>query len=296
VAEWSKWGDCSHTCGEGLKIRYRSVLVASAFGGAYCPAVKEYKSCFVAPCEVDCQISQWSAWSVCPGCNSYSDGSYQTRTRTILLQAANGGKNCPDLLSDTRKCHISDCEVDCVVGSWSDWSKCSVNCGNGFMNKTRSVTQMSPSRPCPPAIDYMFCYKDCPHCIYGPPVVEPCEATCKNPGQSVRRRFLSTSPAGVSVNGTLIDLCPPETCYQECDSIPWCPVDCAVSRWNDWTDCIDGVRTRWRSIVQYPKYGGMKCPDCYLEKDTCPYKPPVGECDYGEACEEGDAIATVVSL
>ena len=49
------------------------------------------------PAPVDCQVSAWSDWSPCINCA-------QTRTRSILTQAANGGAACPADLKESQKC------------------------------------------------------------------------------------------------------------------------------------------------------------------------------------------------
>jgi hypothetical protein len=81
-------------------------------------------------------------------------------------------------------------------------------------------------------------------------------------------------------------MCPFNATTEPC-SIPCCPVDCAVSAWGPWSTCIDGVKTRTRSILHVESCGGAPCPYCYLEKDVCTSPPIPGECEFGEACEEG---------
>jgi len=51
----------------------------------------------VPPAPVDCQVSAWSDWSPCLNC-------MQTRTRTIVTPAANGGAACPAELKESQKC------------------------------------------------------------------------------------------------------------------------------------------------------------------------------------------------
>jgi hypothetical protein len=85
-----------------------------------------------------------------------------------------------------------------------------------------------------------------------------------------------------------LGFCPSDdaTWLEDC-FVPCCPIDCVMEPWGDWSECIDGVKTRTRKIHSYPSCNGGKCPECLLEKDVCTYTPPDGECEFGEACEEG---------
>jgi hypothetical protein len=47
---------------------------------------------------VNCVVSEWSAWSTC------TNGT-QTRTRTVITPASNGGTACP-VLSETQSCTV----------------------------------------------------------------------------------------------------------------------------------------------------------------------------------------------
>ena len=54
---------------------------------------------------VDCQWSDWDSWSTCSvTCGSGS----QTRTRTELQSAANGGQACQDSNQETQSCNQAD--------------------------------------------------------------------------------------------------------------------------------------------------------------------------------------------
>lgn len=49
---------------------------------------------------VDCEVSAWSEWSVCDA-NTLT----QTRNRTVVTDAENGGRTCPEL-TETRDCTV----------------------------------------------------------------------------------------------------------------------------------------------------------------------------------------------
>lgn len=82
---------------------------------------------------VDCQVSNWSAWSAC---SATCGGGTQTRTRTVLVQPENGGQSCP-ALSETQACNTQNCSnvgnacqtsADCGGGPCVDGICCSSAC------------------------------------------------------------------------------------------------------------------------------------------------------------------------
>jgi complement component 6 len=103
--------------------------------------------CPVEP--TDCVVSDWSDWSEC------IEGT-ETRTRTIITPAANGGAPCPTL-TETRDCELT---VDCVVSEWSEWSDCAEG------NQTRTRTVITPASgggvPCPLLEENRPCDLPCP--------------------------------------------------------------------------------------------------------------------------------------
>ena len=62
---------------------------------------------------IDCVTSAWSTWSTCTN-------SIQTRTRTIITPASNGGIGCP-VLTETQPCSITTPTTYCpsIVGNFS---------------------------------------------------------------------------------------------------------------------------------------------------------------------------------
>ena len=133
VTQWSAWGDCSKTCGSGVKTRDRTVTVNAAYSGAACPALADSSSCSTDACPVDCQVTQWSAFG---SCSTTCGSGVKTRTRAVTVNAAYSGAACP-ALADSSSCSTDACPVDCTVSAWSAWGACSTTCGAGSV-KTRS--------------------------------------------------------------------------------------------------------------------------------------------------------------
>ena len=59
--EWAKWqiGDCSETCGDGVRENHRVKLTEALFGGA--------------PCEGKAKATESCNNGICPGMRSYKD-------------------------------------------------------------------------------------------------------------------------------------------------------------------------------------------------------------------------------
>uniref|UniRef100_A0A6C0LZB8 Spondin-like TSP1 domain-containing protein n=1 Tax=viral metagenome TaxID=1070528 RepID=A0A6C0LZB8_9ZZZZ len=70
----------------------------------------EYTVCNTNDCPVDCAVSDWSDWSTCKknGYDVTCDGGIQTRTRTKIREATNGGAICPPL-SENIACNTQPC-------------------------------------------------------------------------------------------------------------------------------------------------------------------------------------------
>lgn len=243
-------------------------------------------------CPVDCVVDEWGSWSLCKGCLAQDElpGS-SIRTRAILVQP-DGGDSCPDLIQ-SNTCPNTTCDVDCVVGEWSDWGSCSVICGDGYQLRSRNISTspVGAGLACPPLTETLYCFQPCENCVLGPWEYGPCTPTCSNePNATGLRRATRDATPLVQVlpDGTTVTLtmCPPENNLDTC-SIPCCPVDCVMTPWGDWGDCIDGVMNRTRTVATYSSCHGADCPECLLEMDVCNFKLPDNECEFGEACEEG---------
>ena len=133
---------------------------------------------------VNCEVSEWTAWSKC---SASCGGGVQSRSRSITVHPSNGGAKCPTL-DDEQACNTDacvplcqDCVLgtygpcqhdkdnscfgyftkgglnecppgshecvvqDCEVSAWSKWGKCSAGCGGGSQSRSRTVlVQPSP--------------------------------------------------------------------------------------------------------------------------------------------------------
>jgi hypothetical protein len=100
TARWGLWSTCSETCGEGsrTRTRIRDVSVASR---ACAVAQTETQDCKFFPCPVDCEVVwKWGA------CGESCGKGRRIRHSAIRIQPANGGVQCPKLLSDCHPCRL----------------------------------------------------------------------------------------------------------------------------------------------------------------------------------------------
>jgi hypothetical protein len=155
ASAWSEWQPCSKSCGTGVTKRFRSELVAAAFGGTKCGRLTQLQACEEKPCPVDCISGDWDAWS---RCTATCGTGQQSRTRQVVRQAAYGGLLCK-ASNERRFCNTFDCPVDCQVGGWGAWDTCSQQCGGGQQKRTRTASVLAShgGKACPPRTSYQVC-------------------------------------------------------------------------------------------------------------------------------------------
>merc|ERR1711865_415638 len=95
--------------------------------------------CNEQACPVDCVVGNWKL-DLVNGCSKSCGTGAQKKTRTVLTAPLHGGKQCPTL-NGVDDCNEQACPVDCVVGGWTGYSKCSKSCGTGIQKRTRTLTQ-----------------------------------------------------------------------------------------------------------------------------------------------------------
>jgi len=137
VTQWSSWETCSRSCGKGLKIRRRDIdTINPGAEGYLCPALNEHRHCNDHRCPQNCIEGPFSNWGTCTV--QCGGNGWQTRTRTVVMDAQYGGLCLPAM--ENRTCGTQECAVDCVVEDWGNWGGCSKNCGHGVQVRSRGVT------------------------------------------------------------------------------------------------------------------------------------------------------------
>ncbi|XP_068190028.1 thrombospondin type-1 domain-containing protein 7A [Antennarius striatus] len=167
------------------------------------------------PCRRDCVVTPYSDWSPCPPtCQTGGNTKKkQTRNRIVIQSPANGGQDCPEVLTQERECEAPPI---CTGFRWKThkWRRCQL--------VPWSVRQESPGA----------------------------QETC-GPGMQVRAvscRKQDGGQADVEACLTFASPMPPLT--QPCQ-LP-CQEDCQLSSWSKFSpctaDCV-GVRTRKRMLI-----------------------------------------------
>lgn len=155
VSPWQR-GECSKECEGGTMTLTREVLRKPSGGGGACPALTAAVDCNTQPCEVSCQIGEWSEWTVC---SRQCNGGHRSRNRTVVAP-----KSSPSFLSmpisvsakvammdndetvacgltqDVESCNTQVCGDDCELGHWGAWGPCTKACGGGKQGRIRKKT------------------------------------------------------------------------------------------------------------------------------------------------------------
>lgn len=225
---------------------------------------------------VDCQLSDWSAWSIC----SITCGQNGTKRsqRTAILNASHGGYDCDIDRQRQALCNGSTliCPVPCGWYQWGPWTD---TCGDMCVGNTSSRYRgQIPGTgigelvaPCNPAdgIQTLACPGstiDCAHCEWSHwHDWGACQLSCGAPrGSRNRFRHMVTLQSGIGRNctGQPKDSTP-------CPNLFDCPSDCHLGFWQDWSDCSvscgTGLQNRTRPM-QDQKHGGRPC--CQTAPDS----------------------------
>uniref|UniRef100_A0A3P9M5Z2 Hemicentin 1 n=1 Tax=Oryzias latipes TaxID=8090 RepID=A0A3P9M5Z2_ORYLA len=262
-SEWSVWEECSQTCGQGNRTRFRTCSnPLPQYGGKPC----EGKAVEVIMCSVrPCPAGNWGSWLPWGPCSETCGRGMQSRIRLCNNPPPQfDGSQCEGTDTQSKMC----LERLCPHGKWSswmNWGPCSVSCGGGTRQRTRLCASPAPQhggRSCEGnGVHVDFCNTDpCPvsgnwgtWSSWG-----SCSKTC-NGGQMRRYRTCdSPRPAfgGRACAGA-------DEQMQRC-SIVSCP-DGNWGSWQPWGQCSvscgGGERTRLRLCNNpAPSYGGRQCP------------------------------------
>jgi len=142
----------------------------------------------------DCEVSAWDPEE----CTKVCAGGDQKLSRSVLVHP-NGGAKCLPLGAE-RRCNEFPCPVDCKLHDWSEWSKCSAECGGGVQQRLREVKQAMKygGKPCgktsqAQACNPQACEKDCDLSSWSD--WGACSKNCDG-GTKKRSKFVKKQPEG----------------------------------------------------------------------------------------------------
>jgi len=197
-----------------------------------------------------------------------TDGETQYQKRVSELKAIVASKQ-----SEPKDCQLSD---------WSEWSKCSSECGGGEQVRTRTLIALpiNGGAECGPLIERKACNTQ--SCLVDCKVSNwnewsSCTASCGGGKQTRSRTILVASSGGGKE-------CPVLSETQDCN-IGKCPIDCKVGEWSAWSacdkECGGGTQFRTRKILQEAANGGQQCP-ILKETRTCNSQACAADCEVGD--------------
>jgi hypothetical protein len=259
LSEWSSFGDCTNTCGEGTKTRSRQRTREALHSGQACatPLVETVQCTDLPECPVDCELTSWTTWTTC---TKTCAGGKQTRTRDVITPANDSGVGCGPQ-SDSQDCSTQACPINCVkADTWNEWSICTVTCGGGHRTKTKTITTPA-AHGGDECVDTEVtetcgannCPIDCEMTQWS--TYSACTKSCGT-GSMKRQRSTAVEPHfGGEACGHVAET-------TACNDFA-CGVDCVMSSWSTWTSCTktcgSGNTQRTKQISTQPLDGGVAC-------------------------------------
>ena len=122
--QWSNWGECSVTCGQGFRERTRTCQGNQHQNGLRysCQGPrKDFESCSLPDCLED-MSGEWDEWSQWTSCSATCGLAKRQRQRTCL------GSDCTGDNVEVQTCEDLP---ECKWNDWSAWNECSNTCGPG---------------------------------------------------------------------------------------------------------------------------------------------------------------------
>ncbi|XP_052706716.1 A disintegrin and metalloproteinase with thrombospondin motifs adt-1-like [Crassostrea angulata] len=131
VTPWSSWGSCSVSCGDGTQTRSRACDLTTDEAARYNCHFKEQQQqpCSKPPCPIDGHWGPWTSWGECCVSSRY-------RKRECNNPPPKYGGSCHGTFLEASTC--LGCPGSWPPPIWTVWSSCSVTCGTGKRERTRS--------------------------------------------------------------------------------------------------------------------------------------------------------------
>ncbi|XP_033118665.1 thrombospondin type-1 domain-containing protein 7A-like [Anneissia japonica] len=226
--EWGLWSTCSSSCSDksGLTYRIRKIIQGSC-GGDLCT---EDAGIEISSCYGNCSLSEWTDWDCkCDFCDQNGILKHDCiRQRYEIEPAYCTNALCGSLVE--RVCSDECCDDFCILGEWSDWSSCILDCNTS--NAALKERQREPliwclAPSCNLTIDTSVCNDSCcpVDCFLGNwNEWLPCSSKCSDSlGIQTRERSMLQGTCGGII-------CSVESPYET----RVCYGDCEVGSWSEW--------------------------------------------------------------
>merc|ERR1719159_772731 len=206
----------------------------------------------------DCEMGDWVVGpcsSTCVDANGHPGIQLITRSPVVKWDPTTPegkyGASCPPNQVE-RACSDVPCPIDCQMGEWSGWSKCSKDCGGGQQGRSRPIMTDAAygGKQCPGTSEERLCNSgSCDvDCVLGDwSGWSPCTKSCKwrptaKPGSQKRTKGIKTAIKG---NGK----CPKPLTrdryqHQVCNNFI-CPKDITCVADLDVVMVLDGSGSLW---------------------------------------------------
>lgn len=221
----SDWGDCSHACGPGVRLREANCSSGSTADCAHVERPLDRQDCGLGTGNCNWTAGAWGA------CSATLCGSRGTRLREVTCPSAEGIAGCHAV----RPIAVEECLASTAC-SWrvSEWSSCQSECGWGTQVRSVScqgVSEDGCSGPRP--ADSRECYGSA-GCRWWLSSWSECNSTCGE-GVQLREVVCDGECEGPGPSSS-------RACHRA-SSCTWAP--------GDWADCsVDcGAGVQLRSVV-----------------------------------------------
>ncbi|KAF3692339.1 Thrombospondin type-1 domain-containing protein 7A Precursor [Channa argus] len=308
------WSTCqlspNAVCGSGIKTRMLDCVRSDgkSVDLKFCEELNLEKkwqmniSC-VVECPVNCQLSEWSAWSECSQTCGLEGKMWRRRS---VVQASQGdGRPCPSQMEQWKPCPVRPC----YRWQYSPWSECrveSVVCGHGtrYRNLSCFVSDGSSdgesslvdeelcsglelavdgdkqirlkeacTLPCPAC--------SCAMCAHTFSMGSPSREETLKPGNHKH----STESAAASVNhqpkqGKFYGIMTSKVGCDELSGFVTEACECYLMEWSEWSSCVSicvkgagvdfgSVQVRSRAVLAQEPENLQLCPDQAWESQPC---------------------------
>eukprot|EP00929_Paragymnodinium_shiwhaense_P090933 TRINITY_DN51007_c0_g1_i1.p1 TRINITY_DN51007_c0_g1~~TRINITY_DN51007_c0_g1_i1.p1 ORF type:complete len:1844 (+),score=265.33 TRINITY_DN51007_c0_g1_i1:145-5676(+) len=294
-SQWSAWGNCTSSCGGGFMRRARSIAVEGTNGGTACNLEdgREYESCGVRNCPVDCLRDAWTDWG---SCSVTCGGGLKWRYRNTLVAPAYGGRPCTNPRTSSHACNENPCPEHCVWTGWTQWApNCSVSESLSLQRRFRSVFSearfggeechggRSQLRSC----SNTNIVVDCTYDEWGQ--WTSCSSTCgTGVMQRARMTLVEAKNGGKNCSGGNYET-------SSCPVQEPCPVHCQWRDWGQWSSCSatcgGGRQERSRGRI-FPEHGGKECEGARFESKECAMHICPISCSWGKWADWMNCAAT----